>query len=329
MPRGSKPGERRGGRQKGTPNKKTALKNAVLCAAASDPNTSPLTFMLGLMRDPNVPWDVRVDMAAEAARFVHAKPQAPPRLRTNPMDLRPLKNTLNFTAAEMEGELTALDPSVDGDGDVSPLNFLLSVMKDPDSAPQLRIKAAQIAARYKHPPKAPDKMPAVDEYGFSISRTLAEAIRNDWYALRALEISSKAAPKRAEILARQAERDEYLRCPAGYSPEQDIKRRDELIKKRPRSRTDETELGFIIARITASEVAFNRSPEGQVRRRMADLQYRRDAANAERNRRVGLTRAEGKELDDLLKQYPPKELPSSPLFTSLRLSEGWKLNTFK
>ena len=33
MPRGSKPGERRGGRQRGTPNKKTALRNAALAAA--------------------------------------------------------------------------------------------------------------------------------------------------------------------------------------------------------------------------------------------------------------------------------------------------------
>jgi hypothetical protein len=35
MPRGSKPGERRGGRQRGTPNKKTALKNAALAAAGA------------------------------------------------------------------------------------------------------------------------------------------------------------------------------------------------------------------------------------------------------------------------------------------------------
>jgi hypothetical protein len=35
MPRGSKLGERRGGRQRGTPNKKTALKNAAIAAAAS------------------------------------------------------------------------------------------------------------------------------------------------------------------------------------------------------------------------------------------------------------------------------------------------------
>jgi hypothetical protein len=65
MPRGSRPGERRGGgRQRGTPNKKTLIKNAVFCAAASDPNRSPLDFMLALMRDPQGPIDVRLVMAA-------------------------------------------------------------------------------------------------------------------------------------------------------------------------------------------------------------------------------------------------------------------------
>jgi len=35
MPRGSKPGERRGGRQRGTPNKKTSLRKAAIDAAAA------------------------------------------------------------------------------------------------------------------------------------------------------------------------------------------------------------------------------------------------------------------------------------------------------
>jgi hypothetical protein len=42
MPRGSKPGERHGGRKKGTPNKSTALKKAALSAASADPTISPL-----------------------------------------------------------------------------------------------------------------------------------------------------------------------------------------------------------------------------------------------------------------------------------------------
>ena len=50
MPRGSKPGERRGGRQRGTPNKSTLMKHVAIKAAATDPNLSPLEFFLKFMR---------------------------------------------------------------------------------------------------------------------------------------------------------------------------------------------------------------------------------------------------------------------------------------
>src|SRR5260370_42600907 len=101
MPRGSRPGERRGGRQRGTPNKSTLLKNAVFCAADSEPNRSPLDFMLALMRDPQVPLNARVDMAAAAAPFVHARPRPPSRGRPHPVELRARRAT---AAASSGGE---------------------------------------------------------------------------------------------------------------------------------------------------------------------------------------------------------------------------------
>src|SRR5258707_6162037 len=73
MPRGSNPGERRGGRQKGTPNKSTAMKKAALAAASADPTISPLNFLLGVMRDPKAPTDLRIRVARAAAPLVHAK----------------------------------------------------------------------------------------------------------------------------------------------------------------------------------------------------------------------------------------------------------------
>src|SRR6516165_9826107 len=45
MPRGSNPGERRGGRERGTPNKNTALMKVAFAAAASDVGLTPLEFM--------------------------------------------------------------------------------------------------------------------------------------------------------------------------------------------------------------------------------------------------------------------------------------------
>jgi hypothetical protein len=370
MSRGSKPGERRGGRQKGTPNKKTALKNALFNAAASSPITRPLEFILGLMRDPKVPTDLRLDMAVAAAPFVHSKPQAPPRVRTNPMDSSPIKGLPDSALRTMDAELRAAGGSIRG-GDVTsrsktaasestlssasksalpestasslslagssesaatdrssnsvvpelmPLDFLLSVMADPDATSKQRIKAARAAARYMHAAVPPDRLAAVDEYGFAISRTLANAIKEDWLALKALGFSSKEAPRRAKILARQAKREELLRCPPGYSPESDQKRLGELKPEYPPRKlgmAEETELAFVIARITAFEAAFNRTPEGQIRRRMADLKSRRHRANRERNRRLGLTRPEGKELDELLKQYEPKSPGPRPAYWKL------------
>ena len=75
MPRGSKPSERRGGRQRGTPNKKTALRDAALAAAAAK---SPLEFLYGIMSDPNVSCQLRIKAAQAALPFVHAKPGTRP-----------------------------------------------------------------------------------------------------------------------------------------------------------------------------------------------------------------------------------------------------------
>ena len=75
MPRASKPGERRGGRQPGTPNKKTALVNAAFDAASSNPDLSPLDFLLEVMRDSSIPPDCRIKAALAALPYVHSKPE--------------------------------------------------------------------------------------------------------------------------------------------------------------------------------------------------------------------------------------------------------------
>src|SRR6266516_2625881 len=172
MPRGSRPGERRGGRQRGTPNKKTLLKNAVFCAAAADPNRSPLDFMLALMRDPQVPLDLRLEMAATAAPFVHARPELVRNKRPDPLDLRDrLGDNGDLKFGRLEAT-SATDRSGGGDGGLSPLDFLLGVMGDPTATPRQRVKAAAVAARYKHAyahalgTDAPSMTVVEDKFGF-------------------------------------------------------------------------------------------------------------------------------------------------------------------
>lgn len=128
MPRGSRPGERRGGRQRGTPNKKTLIKNAVfLLAAAAEADCSPLDFMLALMRDPQVPLEDQIDVAAAAVPFVHARSEPVRNKRPDPLDLR---DRLDGPGDSGDLKFAILEAKSDAGeaGDLSPLDFLLGVM---------------------------------------------------------------------------------------------------------------------------------------------------------------------------------------------------------
>ena len=67
--RGSAPGERRGGRQKGTPNKATAAREAEVEASG----LSPLAYMLSILRDEEASTESRRWAATSAAPFVHPR----------------------------------------------------------------------------------------------------------------------------------------------------------------------------------------------------------------------------------------------------------------
>lgn len=69
MARGSKPGERRGGRVKGQPNKKNAEKVAAIEASG----LTPLDYMLTLLRDASNDPLTRFEAAKAAAPYVHPK----------------------------------------------------------------------------------------------------------------------------------------------------------------------------------------------------------------------------------------------------------------
>jgi len=242
MPRGSKPGERRGGRQRGTPNKKTLLQNAVFLAAAEDPNRSPLDFMLALMRDLQVPLDTRLDVAVLAAPFVHARPAPARNKRPDPLDLR---DRLGDPADLKFGKLEAKASNGDGGGPLSPLDFLLGVMSDPTATPRQRVKAAGVAAHYKHAaagPEAPTMMVAEDKFGFKVDPDLACAERDDRVRESRLKLFKErsaegiaAKPELEKIQTRRTERLAQVKFPDGYTygdREPDQKRLGELYSKR-------------------------------------------------------------------------------------------------
>ena len=70
--RGSRPGERRGGRQKGTPNKATADVRERLAQLGCD----PIEGMARIAMDPAAPIELRGRMCAELAGYVAPKRKA-------------------------------------------------------------------------------------------------------------------------------------------------------------------------------------------------------------------------------------------------------------
>ncbi len=69
--RGSAPGERRGGRRKGTPNKATAAREAEIAASGM----TPRDYMLAVLRDEDASIKERMWAAVAAAPYCHAKPR--------------------------------------------------------------------------------------------------------------------------------------------------------------------------------------------------------------------------------------------------------------
>ena len=66
---GSKPGERRGGRKKGTPNKANAQRQADIAASG----LTPLDFLITRMRDEDAEMSERIACAKAAAPYVHPR----------------------------------------------------------------------------------------------------------------------------------------------------------------------------------------------------------------------------------------------------------------
>jgi hypothetical protein len=69
MPAGSRPGERRGGRKKGSKNKTTDERLAELAKTGE----MPLDYMLRVMRDTKLDQHRRDDMAKAASAYCHPR----------------------------------------------------------------------------------------------------------------------------------------------------------------------------------------------------------------------------------------------------------------
>jgi hypothetical protein len=276
MPSGSKPGERRGGRGRGTQNKKTLLKNAAINAAAKS-NLSPLELLLTLMRQRDLPLQLRVTVAQQALPFAHCKPKAQIRVKRGYKQY-PTGVNEKIGPRVKVAKVNADDPN-DVDAHVMPLDFLLGVMRDPQTPPSLTLRAAIIVAPFVHSKGEPNQLDNAsgetivveDPYGFDANiGDRLESMHQDEEQLRAL-ISSVPFPrvghrqeKDREDLSRYfaacedvrqtkeyvaleksiAEQQAALKCPSTYR---------ELDSRQDRARLKELEGDSKIRSVTAAE----------------------------------------------------------------------------
>lgn len=328
MPRGSKPGERRGGRQKGTPNKKTALANIAITAAAAKPHLSPLDLFLSMMWDQALAITTRVAMAQRALPYIHAKLKGDqseqPDLQKHgaPTNAGSAPKKSNSVSGKKAAAMAAIIASEDPASipDRSPLSFLLHVMRDPKTPAGLRVKVACITAPYVHPKRANNRptkngVTPTDRLGFVVDPAATTKLRDDKLRLQRLlnrrikhpdDYNRKAPPLEARIAA--AAKELNCPCPSMYGMddiEKDYKRLGDLSRKR-RSRSkltkeEDAEEALLTTRLSALAAG----PENQARVRRKEL---------ERRRRVSLgggpplSLAEESELRGLTTLYP-KMLP--------------------
>jgi hypothetical protein len=213
MLRGSRPGERRGGRERGTPNRRTILGDRILAIGLDHPAASQRAFLRKLVKDRKLPAETRMAVA----------PQCFPPKRRRPLRAGRSRLTAAGAAAASNGaQIPAVVPATGG-WPAQVLDAFLGVVQDAAVNPKARRKAALKIAEFLLP-KVPKKAKVIaDEYGFAISPKLASAYRDIQLELRTLNGEpTRKIPAIAEKIKKLEARSAAIRrrlqvpCPSRY-----------------------------------------------------------------------------------------------------------------
>jgi hypothetical protein len=313
MPRGSKPGERRGGRRRATPNKRTVLTDRILAAASCNPTATRHELLLILAKDQAVPADIRIVIArksfpAVTSRSVESGTQkAFASLVPIPQSVEDASN-----AKLDRGRLGAkMGPKA-----FPALGLLLSIVQDTTALPAQRRKAASEVSGYFLPEYSDGrklrrrKFPP-DECGFVVDPDLARELRDSKLRLASLPLAKKITPytvaqraSKIQTRIRAIQQSLQCPCPSKYGRndvERDRVRLESFSLKRRSQRILTLDEDLEEARRMARYDSYLHGPESSARRRLADL----------RERRAVLTLAEKATLRCLELLYPPPPPPPS------------------
>jgi len=286
MPRGSKPGERRGGRRRATPNKRTVLRDRILSVASANPTATCYELLHLLIKDQALPAPTRLAIARKSSsQSMLLTDNAPPDAKTEAKTL-------------------------------APLDILLSVAQDAAATAAERRKAASEAAEYflpKNPAgrKTRQEKFAPDKYGFVVDPKLARELRDSKLKLACLPLAKRLTPyavaQRAAKLQMRItaiQRSLQCPCPARYGFDEfklDGERLDSFSRRRVSKKIltldEDIEEALRMARCDS----LLEGPEVAARVRLADLRAKKRIAD---NQGPPLTPAQAAAFRFLALLYP-------------------------
>jgi hypothetical protein len=230
MLRGSRPGERRGGRTRGTPNRRTILRDRILALGLDHPAASQRAFLLKLVKDRKLPGDTRMAVAPQCF---------PPKRTLSSGTGRPRASALTTagSAAASNGSQTPAAVAAIRDWHSQALDALFGVVQDASAPPEVRRKAALRFAEFLLPKVGKKAKVIPDEYGFSVNPNLASGYRDIQHEVRALVNGpTRKIPAIAEKIKKLEARSDAIRrrlqmpCPSKYGNEQAAKDRARLME---------------------------------------------------------------------------------------------------
>ena len=289
MLRGSRPGERRGGRKRHTPNRRTILTERILVVGSDHPTVSRRGFLHKLIKDRKLPADTRMAVAPKCFPAKRTRSGASRRSRVS-ADIRSKieqgtaaerGSVAAFVAAFDDPQAPALAPAGQ-DWNPQALDALFGIVQDAAADPKARRKAALKIAEFLLPKSGKKAKAVADDYGFTINPNLASEYRNIQLEVRSLaKQPTRVLPAVAlRIQKLRARSDAVLRrlqcpCPTKYGNREaakDFNRLIEFIKWRD----DKTALTEVQdaeeAHLRARYDTFATSPEAMARRRRSALQ---------------------------------------------------------
>lgn len=323
MLRGSRPGERRGGRKRGTPNRRTILTDRILSIGLDHPAASRRALLLKLVKDRMLPADTRMAVAPKSFPPKRRRSSRTSRLQAwADIGTTVVPEAVATVGSASRGSQTsALTPAV-RDWNPQVLDAWFSVVQDATVNPKARRKAALKIAGLLLPKVANKAKALLDEYGFSVNPNLASAYRDIQLELRALvNETTHSVPAIAERIKKLEARSDAIRrrlqvpCPTKYGHKEAAKDQIRLmaVTRLRDTKTTLTEAQMAEeAHLKARFDVFAHSPESIARRRRKELQDTERRYKASRLTRdfyaPPLSRRDRNELEFLRRLYPEQRL---------------------